>query len=44
MVYKSKVVLITTNTLHHQFLIKTINTNKKIELIVFFIKERKKKD
>lgn len=42
MEYKPRVILITTNSLHHQFLIKTINKNIKVELIVFFIKEKKK--
>ena len=41
MAYKPKVVLITTDTLHHRYLIKTINSNSNIELIIFFIKEEK---
>lgn len=36
--YRLKVILITTDTLHHRFLIKTLNKNNKIKLIIFFIK------
>tara|TARA_B110000977_G_scaffold201338_1_gene295453 strand:- start:37499 stop:38212 length:714 start_codon:yes stop_codon:yes gene_type:complete len=41
MAYKSRIILITTDTLHHKFLIKIINKIKNIELIIFLIKFKK---
>lgn len=40
MVFKLKVILLTTNTLHHQYLIKKINNIKNLELIIFFINSK----
>lgn len=44
MAYKSRIILITTDTLHHKFLIKIINKIKNIELIIFFIESKNNKN
>ena len=40
---KAKVIIFTTKTLHHYYLIKILNENKKIDLTIFFIDDKKEK-
>ena len=40
MVFKLKVILLTTNTLHHRYLIEKINEIKNLELFIFFIDDK----
>ena len=40
---KTKVIIFTTKTLHHYYLIKILNENKKIDLTIFFIDDKKEK-
>ncbi len=44
MVFKLKVILLTTKTLHHQYMIQKINYLKNVELIVFFIHKKNYKN